>query len=97
MQVTPAELSLIQFADALTGWLQPYHDFIRPPPAAVLAEAARITEQKTGGHQIKSLATPPNGTVANGHSKKDEEPPAVKEPPEVALKFFDGTKELLES
>ena len=81
----------MQFVDALTEWLGPWHDFLRPPPSAVLAEAARITEQKTGGHQIKSLAPPPgtNGN-ANGHAKKDEEAPPVTEAPELAFTFFDG-------
>ena len=83
----------MQFADALTGWLGPYHDFMRPPAATVVAEAARITEQKTGGHQIKSLTAPQNGAAngnGNGSTKKTEEPPEVKEAPEIAFKFFDG-------
>ena len=82
---------LVHFADALTQWLGPHHDFLRPPAAAVLAEAARITEQKTGG-QLKGVVPPPNGST-NGHTnyKKDEEPPAIKEPPQLAFTFFDGT------
>ena len=36
----------------MSEWLTPYHDYTRPPPSAVLAEAAKITEQKTG-HTLK--------------------------------------------
>lgn len=91
IQLTPAERALVQFVDSLTEWLGPWHDFLRPPPSVVLAEAAKMTEQKTGGQQIKSLILPPNANgSANGHSKKDEEAPPVKEGPELAVSFFDG-------
>jgi len=66
----------------LSNWLEPYHDFTRPPPAVVLAEAARQTELKTG-HPLKGIEIPPNG-----HHKKDEEPPAIQEPPELVKEFF---------
>ena len=31
-----------------------------------------------------------NGSPTNGNGKKDEEPPAVMEAPELVLRFFDG-------
>ena len=96
VQLTPTERSLVEFVDALTTWLGPWHDFIRPPAAAVLAEAARITEQKTGGHQIKSLTPPPGASAnstANGHTKKDEDAPPVTDAPQSAFMFFDGKSE----
>jgi len=33
---------------------------------------------------------PQNGSATNGHTKKDEEAPVVKEAPEIVSKFFDG-------
>jgi N-terminal acetyltransferase B complex non-catalytic subunit len=33
---------------------------------------------------------PQNGLASNGHTKKDEEAPVVKEAPEIVHKFFDG-------
>ena len=79
------------YATALSEWLTPYHDYARPPPSAVLAEAAKLTEQKTG-HPLKGLEIPADAT--NGHAKKDEEPPAVVEPPAAISKYFDGASAL---
>lgn len=84
----------LDYTTALAEWLAPYHDYIRPPPSAVLAEAAKQTELKTG-HPLKGLEIPAkNGTATNGHGRKEEEPPIVKEPPEIITKFFDGALSL---
>ena len=79
----------MRFADALANWLEPHHDHVRPPPAFVLAEAAKQTELKTG-RPLKGLEIPP---PTNGNPwKKDEEAPPVEEPPALLTSFFDGTK-----
>ncbi|PCH37977.1 hypothetical protein WOLCODRAFT_135971 [Wolfiporia cocos MD-104 SS10] len=89
-ELTPDEQSLLEYATTIANWLEPFHDYIRPPAATVLAEAAKQTELKTG-HPLKGLELPPkNGTTTNGHAKKDEEPPAPKEAPELAFKYFDN-------
>ena len=76
----------------MADWLEPYHDYARPPPAVVLAEAAKHSELKTG-HPWKGVdLTVLNGLSANGNGKKDEEPPAVTDPPELVVKFFDGER-----
>jgi N-terminal acetyltransferase B complex non-catalytic subunit len=98
--LTPDEVLFLNFADALASWLEPYHTHARPPPAVVLAEAAKQTERKTG-HTSKNLdSLPRNGSATNGR-KKDEEAPAVKEHPEILTVFFDCTSyfelELLKS
>lgn len=59
----------------------------------VLAEAAKQSELKTG-HPLKGVEispTPPNG-FANGHHKKDEEAPAITEPPEIVVNFFNSKR-----
>ncbi|KAI0748133.1 N-acetyltransferase B complex non catalytic subunit-domain-containing protein [Daedaleopsis nitida] len=86
-ELSPDESRYYDYATALSEWLTPYHDYARPPPSAVLAEAAKLTEQKTG-HPLKGLELPPDAG-ANGHSKKDEEPPAVVEPPAAISQHFD--------
>lgn len=88
MQLTAEEQSFIAYADALTEWLEPYHDHVRPPPAVVLAEAAKQTELKTG-HPLKGVEIPLQNGNFNG--KKDEEAPPIKEAPELVSKFFEGT------
>ncbi len=70
--------------------MTPYHDYTRPPPSAVLAEAAKITEQKTG-QTLKGLEIS-SDAASNGHTKKDEEPPVVVDPPALITKYFDGTQ-----
>jgi N-terminal acetyltransferase B complex non-catalytic subunit len=83
-------VSFANYANELANWLEPYHDYARPPPAVVLAEAAKHSELKTG-HAWKGVdLTSLNGSSTNGNGKKDEEPPAVTEPPELVLKYFDG-------
>ncbi|KAF5381081.1 hypothetical protein D9615_004014 [Tricholomella constricta] len=89
-ELTQDELLFVNFASALAEWLEPYHDYTRPPPAVVLAEAAKQTELKTG-HPLKGVDL----QALNGASspvKKDEEPPSVTEPPELVTKFFDSLK-----
>jgi N-terminal acetyltransferase B complex non-catalytic subunit len=79
-------VSFIDYITAVTNWLEPYHNHIRPSPAAVLAEAAKHTSSKT----LKAVEPPQNGPVTNGHPKRDEEAPPVKEAPEIVSRFFDG-------
>ncbi|KAF9535277.1 actin cytoskeleton organization protein [Crepidotus variabilis] len=89
-ELTADEKKLFEYATCLADWLEPYHDYTRPPPAVVLAEAARQTELKTG-HPLKGIDTSPlNGL--NGH-KKDEEPPAIQDPPELLTTFFADIQE----
>ncbi|KAG5647223.1 hypothetical protein DXG03_000758 [Asterophora parasitica] len=87
LQLTQDELLFVNFAGALAEWLEPYHDYTRPPPAVVLAEAAKQTELKTG-HPLKGVDLAALNR-ASSPVKKDEEPPAVTEPPELVTKFFD--------
>jgi N-terminal acetyltransferase B complex non-catalytic subunit len=54
-----------------------------------LAEAAKQTELKSG-HPLKGLDIPSPAPGTNGHGKKDEDAPPVKEPPLLVPKFFDG-------
>ncbi|KAG1753404.1 N-acetyltransferase B complex non catalytic subunit-domain-containing protein [Suillus lakei] len=89
-ELTADELQLMEWATAVSDWLEPYHDYTRPPPAVVLAEANKQNELRTGlplrGVDLKAL----NGdTNANGHAKKDEEAPPVKEPPQLVAQFFE--------
>ncbi|KAH8106992.1 actin cytoskeleton organization protein [Cristinia sonorae] len=90
-ELTPTEKAFYEYATALSNWLAPYHDYVRPPPSALLAEAAKVHELKPG-HSLKALAPPAGLTNGNGNAKKDEEPPAVTEPPEIISKFFDDMK-----
>lgn len=77
----------MEYTHALVDWLEPHHNHCRPPPAVVLAEAAKQTELKTG-HPLKGIDIPPmNG---NGHHKKNEEPPAIVDAPEVVVKYFES-------
>ncbi|KAG6845343.1 hypothetical protein H0H87_010800 [Tephrocybe sp. NHM501043] len=85
-ELTEDESLFVNFARALADWLEPYHDYARPPPSVVLAEAAKQTELKTG-YPLKGVDL----EVLNGASsphKKDEEPPAVIDPPKVVTEFF---------
>ncbi|KAG5635534.1 hypothetical protein H0H81_010946 [Sphagnurus paluster] len=86
-ELTRDERSFVDFATALADWLEPYHDYTRPPPAVVLAEVAKQTELKTG-YPLKGV----NIKVLNGptSTKKDEEPPVVTDPPELVTRFFDS-------
>lgn len=88
-ELTADEVSLVEFATALSDWLEVYHNHARPHPLAVLAEASKQTQLKTG-HPLKGFETPPS---SNGNGpKKDEEPPACVEPPEAVTRFYDDIK-----
>ena len=89
IQLTSDEATLIGYVNELANWLEPYHDYARPPPDVVLAEAAKQTQMKTG-HPLKGIVIPPSNGI-NGH-KKDEEPPAVQEAPAAVAKYFEGKK-----
>lgn len=85
-ELTSEERQLMEWATALGDWLEPHHNYTRPPPHVVLAEAAKQTELKTGlplrGVDLKALSV-------NGNSKKDEEAPPIKPVPELVVKFFE--------
>ncbi|ETW85831.1 hypothetical protein HETIRDRAFT_308984 [Heterobasidion irregulare TC 32-1] len=87
-ELTVDEFAFLDYATDLADWLGPYHDFTRPSPSAVLAEAAKQTELKTG-HALKGLDLPADNGHANGHTKKAEDAPLVKEPPSSLIKFFE--------
>ncbi|KAF5373874.1 hypothetical protein D9758_000631 [Tetrapyrgos nigripes] len=90
-ELTPEEHLLVQYTEALAEWLEPYHDYARPPPDVVLAEAAKLTEQKTG-FPLKGVEIPPQNGKSNGPYKKDEEAPPLTEPPEAISKFFEDMR-----
>ncbi|KAF8651484.1 hypothetical protein AX16_004782 [Volvariella volvacea WC 439] len=87
-ELTSDEQSLVEFATALADWLEPYHNHTRPPPAVVLAEAAKQTELKTG-FPLRGVEIPP---LNGNNTKKDEEAPPITEPPEIVIVFFDKLK-----
>jgi N-terminal acetyltransferase B complex non-catalytic subunit len=91
IQLSAPECGLYDFSVALADWLGPHHDFIRPPADEVLAQASKLNEAKTG-RPLKGYA-PSAGS--NGHAKKDEEAPAVKDSPSYASKFFDGSQRFI--
>ncbi|KAF9464770.1 N-acetyltransferase B complex non catalytic subunit-domain-containing protein [Collybia nuda] len=93
-ELTADEVPLVDYATALANWLEPYHDYTRPPPSVVLAEAARQTELKTG-HPLKGVDLQSLNGIANGNGRKDEDPPVVTEPPELVLKYFEQLKSRL--
>ncbi len=81
-------MTYIHYADVLANWLEPHHDYVRPPPAVVLAEAAKQTELKTG-HPLRGVEIPVLDGLANGHKKDEEAPPVTEAPAELTV-FFDG-------
>lgn len=98
--MTSEETQLFDWATALGDWLEPHHNHVRPPPAVVLAEASRQTELKTG-FPLRGVDLQAHNDDANGHPKKDEEAPAIKEAPHLLTMFFDAMlscfRHLLES
>ncbi|KAI0689790.1 N-acetyltransferase B complex non catalytic subunit-domain-containing protein [Cytidiella melzeri] len=91
-ELTSDEVRLFEFTTALGDWLEPHHDHIRPPPSTVMSEVARLSELKTG-QQLKGFPAPTPENGQNGEAKKDEEPPAVREPSGAVTQFFSGMKE----
>lgn len=83
-QLTPEERLFAGYGTALADWLEPHHDHARPSAAVVLAEAAKLSSNKRTAELLSA-----NGT-ANGHTKKDEQPPPILDPPEVVQQFFDS-------
>ncbi|KAI0810968.1 N-acetyltransferase B complex non catalytic subunit-domain-containing protein [Irpex lacteus] len=91
-ELTSDEVALFEFAHALGNWLEPHHNYVRPPPSQVMSEVARLSELK-GGPQLKGILPPTPENGSNGQTKKDEEAPAVQEPSETITKFFNSMKE----
>jgi N-terminal acetyltransferase B complex non-catalytic subunit len=105
VKLTEAERAFVDYATTLADWLEPYHDHIRPPAAAVLAEASKHGEFKAG-HPLRKLN---GGADGSGHSKKAgngvkekekdvpiaKEPPVAKEAPDSLRLFFDGPSPLV--
>ncbi|TFY83713.1 hypothetical protein EWM64_g296 [Hericium alpestre] len=88
-ELTQDELAFFDYATDLANWLAPYHDHTRPPPATVLAEAIKQSEQKTG-RPLRGIDIPAGNGHANGNGKKPEDAPAVTEPPLSLVAFFDS-------
>ncbi|KAH0827176.1 N-acetyltransferase B complex non catalytic subunit-domain-containing protein [Lanmaoa asiatica] len=99
-ELTSEEAQLLDWATALGDWLEPHHNHVRPPPAVVLAEASRQTELKTG-FPLRGVDLHARNGDANGHPKKDDEAPPIKEAPGLLTVFFDAMlsrfRHLLES
>ncbi|KZP19497.1 hypothetical protein FIBSPDRAFT_920120 [Athelia psychrophila] len=76
-ELTLDEKSLLDYVSALSDWLEPHHNHVRPSPAAVLAEA---TKNSAGAKTVVASG--------NGHAKKDEEAPTIKDAPESVTGFF---------
>ena len=91
-QLTTDEAKFVEYATSLANWLECYHDYTRPPPSVVLAEAAKLAELKTG-HPLKGVEIPPTN-FSNGNHKKEEEPPAIQEPPEIVTNFFESKQSI---
>lgn len=88
-QLTEDEQLLVKCADSLVEWLEPYHNYTRPPPHVVLAEAAKQTELKTG-HPLKGVEIQQLSASSNGDGKKNEEPPLVQDTPALIANYFKG-------
>jgi len=77
----------VNFADSMAEWLEPYHDYTRPPPHVVLAEASKQTELKTG-HPLKGVEIQPLDGASNGNGRKNEEPPLIQDTPALVVNYF---------
>ncbi|KAJ3842483.1 actin cytoskeleton organization protein [Lentinula raphanica] len=86
-ELTSNESSLIAFVDSLAGWLEPFHDYVRPPASVVLADVAKNTELKTG-LPLRGVDLTPQ----NGDTKKEEEMPPITDAPEIVAAYFDDMK-----
>ncbi|KAI5121380.1 hypothetical protein M0805_001193 [Coniferiporia weirii] len=93
-ELTSDEVALYDYVSALCDWLAPYHDHARPPPEAVLAEAAKQQEQlrnsKNGSKSSLALSNGSPSPPTNGQKKVTEEPPPVRDAPEVVTAYFDA-------
>lgn len=85
-QLTSHERQFFEFASAVAEWLEPFHNHVRPSPAAVLADAMKQNEIKTG-KPLRGIELP----VGNDSSEQ-KEPPQVTPPPEIVTIFFDGAE-----
>lgn len=56
----------------------------------VLARVSKNTEVKSGQPLREVDPKQLNAPGSNGHAKKEEEPPAVKDAPPSVLEYFDG-------
>lgn len=83
-QLTWHERRFFEFTSAIAEWLEPLHNYVRPSPAIVLADAMKQNELKTG-KPLRGIEIP----VENG-SNEQKEPPQVSPPPEIVTTFFDG-------
>lgn len=88
-QLTEDERSLVNYADSMAEWLEPYHNYTRPPPHVVLAEASKQTELKTG-HPLKGVEIQPPDGASNGNGRKNEEPPMIRDTPALVANYFKG-------
>ncbi|KJA27088.1 hypothetical protein HYPSUDRAFT_35639 [Hypholoma sublateritium FD-334 SS-4] len=83
--LTSDEVLFINYINALADWLEPYHNYARPPPSVVLAEAAKQQTEIKNGHPLKGVDA--SHTNGNGQHKK-EEPPTVQDPPQLVVEYF---------
>ncbi|KAK2466858.1 hypothetical protein APHAL10511_001116 [Amanita phalloides] len=91
-QLTADERSLLEYTLSMAEWLEPYHNYTRPPPHVVLAEAAKQTELKTG-HPLKGIEVQALNGSPNDNGKKNEEPPSIREAPAIVANHFKDVKE----
>ncbi|KAI0054150.1 hypothetical protein FA95DRAFT_1579189 [Auriscalpium vulgare] len=87
-ELTADELTFYNFTTDLADWLAPYHNHTRPPPSVALAEATKQLESKSG-LPPKAVEAPASNGTGNGHVKKAEDAPPVKEGPASIVGFFD--------
>lgn len=85
-KLTSHERQLFEFTSAIAEWLEPFHDYIRPSPATVLADAMKQNELKTG-KPLRGIELP-----VEDDSNDQKEPPQVGPPPEIVTTFFDGRR-----
>ena|ERR1700722_3875805 len=95
MQLTAPERAFVEYTTALADWLEPYHDYIRPPATAILADAVKQSETKGGSLLKKSNGSLNANELPNipvdETKKKEREVPVAKEAPLNLVDFFQGT------